>query len=103
MGFIPTGSPLSDSTGSTPVRHQPRSVGESQPARQSYSSSAAPPQIDAVEMTMQYEEAGEEQEEWRRGLHGLQEWICELLIQNQELRMSLRNSGTNHQFEEFDQ
>jgi hypothetical protein len=39
---------------------------------------------------MQYEEPGQEREnDLRRSLHSLQEFVCELLIQNQELRMSL--------------
>ncbi len=29
------------------------------------------------------------QEEWQSRLQGLQEWICELLIKNQQLRMAL--------------
>jgi len=29
------------------------------------------------------------QEEWQARLQGLQEWICELLIKNQQLRMAL--------------
>jgi hypothetical protein len=35
--------------------------------------------------------------EEQRGLSlcSLQEWICDLLIRNQELRMSLLNSATN--------
>ena len=53
---------------------------------------------------MQYEEPGQEREEdWRRSLHSLQECICELLIRNQELRMSLLDSATNHQSREADQ
>ena len=38
-------------------------------------------------------EPGDEREDWRRRLHSLQEFICELLIRNQELRMSLLDSG----------
>jgi hypothetical protein len=52
---------------------------------------------------MQYEEPGQEREEdWRRSLHRLQECICELLIRNQELRMSLLESATNYQSREPD-
>ena len=51
----------------------------------------------------QYEQPGDEREEqWSKSLRGLQEWICELLIQNQELRMSLLDSATNHQSWEAD-
>jgi len=47
-------------------------------------------ETDAVKTRMQYEEPEEEREEdLRRSLHGLQKCVCELLIQNQELRMSL--------------
>ena len=54
-------------------------------------------QTDAVEARPQYEEPGEErEEEWRQSLCRLQEWICELLIKNQELRMSLLDSATIH-------
>jgi len=61
-------------------------------------------QTDAVEARMQYEEPGQEREEdWRRSLQSLQECICELLIRNQELRMSLLDSATNHQSGETDQ
>ena len=61
-------------------------------------------QTDAAEPGMQYDEPSEEREEdWRRSLHSLQECICELLIRNQELRMSLLDSVTNKQFSETDQ
>lgn len=50
-----------------------------------------------VEPRMRYEEPGGEQEnDLRRSLHSLQEFVCELLIQNQELRMSLLASTGNH-------
>jgi hypothetical protein len=42
-------------------------------------------------------------EEWRQSLLILQEWICELLIQNQKLRMSLLDSATIHGAMEADQ
>ena len=58
---------------------------------------SAQPQSDAVETRMQYEEPGQEREkDLRRSLHSLQEFVCELLIQNQELRMSLLASASNH-------
>jgi len=61
-------------------------------------------QTDAVEARMQYEEPGrEQQEELRRSLHSLEEWVCDLLIRNQELRMSLLASASNHQSGEADQ
>jgi hypothetical protein len=65
---------------------------------------SAQPQSDAVETRMQYEEPGQEREEdLRRSLHSLQEFVCELLIQNQELRMSLLASTGNHHFGEAGQ
>ena len=61
-------------------------------------------QTDAVEPRMQCEETSQEREEdWRRSLHSLREWICELLIKNQELRMLLLESATNYQSREADQ
>jgi hypothetical protein len=55
-------------------------------------------QADAAEARPQCEDPGQEREEdWRRSLHSLQECICELLIRNQELRMSLLDSATIHQ------
>jgi hypothetical protein len=60
-------------------------------------------QTDAAEPRMQYEDLGQEREEdWRRNLHSLQEWICELLIRNQELRMSLLESAHNRKSAETD-
>ena len=61
-------------------------------------------QTDVVEPRTQYEEPRQEREEdWRRSLRSLQECICELLIRNQELRMSLLDSATNHPSREADQ
>ena len=61
-------------------------------------------QTDAVESRMQYEEQGQEREEdWRRSLRSLQECICELLIRNQELRMSLLDLAPNCQSRKADQ
>ena len=37
------------------------------------------------------------EEAWEQRLRGLQEWICELLIKNQQLRMSLLASSSNRQ------
>jgi hypothetical protein len=36
----------------------------------------------------------EREEEWQRRVLGLQEWIAELLIRNQQLRMSLLDLAT---------
>ena len=59
---------------------------------------SAQPQSDAVEARMQYKEAEQEREnDLRRSLISLQEFVCELLIQNQELRMSLLASASNHE------
>ena len=59
---------------------------------------------DALEPRMQYVELGQEREkDLRRSLHSLQEFVCELLIQNQELRMSLLDSETNLKSAEADQ
>lgn len=61
----------------------------------------AEPQTEAAEAAFRY--SGEErEEEWRRSLLSLQEWICELLIENQELRMLLPGSASLHQSEEAD-
>lgn len=61
-------------------------------------------QTDVVEPGTQYEEPGQEREEdWRRSLRSLQKCICELLIRNQELRLSLLDSATNHPSWEADQ
>jgi hypothetical protein len=61
-------------------------------------------QTDAVEARTQYEQPSDEREEMgRQSLHSLREWICELLIKNQELRMSLLNLTINHQSGEADQ
>lgn len=61
-------------------------------------------QTDAVEPMMQYEGPGQEQEEdLRRSVRSLQECICELLIRNQQLRISLLDSATNHKSAEPDQ
>lgn len=53
---------------------------------------------------LQYEQLGEEREELAaQCVRTLQEWICELLIRNQELRMSLLDLTTNRQSREIDQ
>lgn len=49
---------------------------------------------------LRHEQPGQtREEEWQQRLQSLQEWICELLIQNQQLRMSLLES-TNRQTKE---
>lgn len=53
-------------------------------------------QTDAGEAALRYEQLGGEQEkELRRSLSGLQELICELLFENQKLRMSLLDTVAN--------
>ena len=67
-------------------------------------SDSAQNQACSVEARMQYDEPGQEREQdWRRSLHSLQERLCELLIQNEEPRMSLLDSATNYQSREADQ
>jgi hypothetical protein len=61
-------------------------------------------QTDAVDPRMQHEEPIHEREgDLRRSLHSLQECVCELLIQNQVLRMGLLASTTKLQSGEDDQ
>ena len=63
-----------------------------------------PRQTDGVEARTQYDRPGDEREDTDgQSLHSLQKWICELLIKNQELRMSLLDSETNHPSWEADQ
>lgn len=58
--------------------------------------SSAERQDDSFETRSRYEQACREQEKhWSRNLQSLQECICELLIKNQELRMSLLQSAAN--------
>ena len=42
----------------------------------------------------QYEEPTRGPEEWQNLLNSLQQWVCELLIKNQELRMTLEAVAT---------
>ena len=59
---------------------------------------SAPRHLDADMARMQHDEPGQEREEdLRRRLNSLQEFVCELLIQNQELRMSLLVSAATLQ------
>ena len=41
----------------------------------------------------QYEEPTREPEEWQKLQNSLQQWVCELLIKNQELRMALKSAA----------
>jgi len=41
----------------------------------------------------QYEEPAQGSEEWQKLLNSLQQWVCELLIKNQELRMALESAA----------
>jgi len=53
--------------------------------------------IDAFEAKLQVDEPLDDREEiWNRRLRSLEEWVCVLLIKNQELRMSLRNDTANN-------
>ena len=54
-------------------------------------------EVDPFKAEQQEEEQGEKRgETWNRRLRSLEEWVCELLIKNQELRMSLRNDTANN-------
>ena len=53
-------------------------------------------EIDAFQTKLQVDERLDDREEiWNRRLRSLEEWVCVLLIKNQELRMSLRNDIAN--------
>jgi hypothetical protein len=53
-------------------------------------------EIDAFQAELQVDERLDDREEiWNRRLRSLEEWVCVLLIKNQELRMSLRNDIAN--------
>ena len=41
----------------------------------------------------QYEEPTQGPEEWQKLLNSLQQWVCELLIKNQKLRMALESAA----------
>ena len=52
--------------------------------------------INTFKAELQDDEHRDDQEEiWNRRLRSLEEWVCVLLIKNQELRMSLRNDIAN--------
>ena len=40
----------------------------------------------------QYEEPTQGPDDWQDHLRSLQQWVCELLIKNQELRMALESA-----------
>jgi hypothetical protein len=42
----------------------------------------------------QYEEPARGPEEWQDRLRSLEQWVCELLIKNQKLRMALESATT---------
>jgi hypothetical protein len=41
----------------------------------------------------QYEEPAQKPDEWQDRLRSLEQWVCELLIKNQELRLALESSA----------
>ena len=52
--------------------------------------------INTLKAELQDDEHRDDREEiWNRRLRSLEEWVCVLLIKNQELRMSLRNDIAN--------
>ncbi len=54
-------------------------------------------EVDPFKPEQQDDEQGEKREEtWNRRLRSLEEFVCELLIKNQELRMSLLNDTANN-------
>lgn len=58
---------------------------------------------DGFEAELQCEQSeGEREKLAAQTVRNLQEWICELLIRNQELRMSLLDLTTNRQSREID-
>lgn len=54
----------------------------------------------AFDAVLQHERQGQVQEEWQQRLCSLQQRICELLIENEQLRMSVLDSATSHQSRE---
>ncbi len=53
--------------------------------------------INTFKAELQDDERRDDREEiWNRRLRSLEEWVCVLLIKNQELRMSLRNDIANN-------
>ena len=63
---------------------------ESFPTPLSGNDSSVQPQADTFDAELRHAKPGQErEEEWRQRLCSLQEWICHLLIRNQQLRMSL--------------
>lgn len=56
--------------------------------------SIAPPQHPASRVIAgpHYEEPAREPAEWQDHLRSLQQWVCELLIKNQKLRLALESA-----------
>lgn len=106
MVFFQVESLFTDDASSTPLLSSVmcyRSDRESN-AEPAACASRALHETDSAEATFLYEQPDEGREElWRQSVRSLQEWVCELLIRNQELRMSLRESATNHQSWEDDE
>jgi len=46
------------------------------------------------------EEPARRPEEWQDHLRSLQQWVCELLIKNQELRMALESATAQEKVEQ---
>jgi hypothetical protein len=61
------------------------------------------PLTDPFDAELQHDRPGQErEEEWQQRLWNLQEWICHLLIKNQQLRMLL-DLAVSHQSRETNQ
>ena len=80
------------------------SIGYDRPHQNSFgpsladTDSPAQPLTVAVDSGLQNDPPGQgREEEWQQRLRRLQELVAELLIRNQQLRMSLLDSATNHQ------
>lgn len=73
-------------------------------ARPAACTEAAKCRAQRFEPELQFEQSeGEREKLAAQTVRNLQEWICELLIRNQELRMSLLDLTTNRQSREIDQ
>jgi hypothetical protein len=65
--------------------------------------SSVQPLTDPFNAELQHDKPGQErEEEWQQRLCNLQEWICHLLIKNQQLRMSL-DLAVSHRSRETNQ
>jgi len=56
---------------------------------------------DRVIEGQQYEEPTLGPDEWRDLLRSLQQWVCELLIKNQELRMALESAQEREKWDGY--